>query len=240
MLDIWKIGSDLLASDRIPPTNNSGSTILEPVKEELKLTLLDMLAKGGWVMIPLAILLIGAIYLFFERYLLIRKAAKLNTRFIDTVLHLLKQGNLRQLQEVCRNEHSLIGTVFNRGVQRLGSPIQEIETGMEGAARMVVTKLEKNLALLAAIATLAPLFGFLGTVMGMIKAFSDIAIADNLSIGVIAEGIYGKMITSASGLVVGILAYVGFIILHTMIGQTVHKIEDASNQFIDTLYQPQK
>jgi len=132
----------------------------------------------------------------------------------------------------------LLAVIIDKGSLRLGSSIQEIESGMESTARASIALLEKNLSLLAAVATLAPMFGFLGTVMGMIRIFGDVSAADNLSIGVISGGIYEKMITSAAGLVVGVLGHILYVLINSMIERTIIKLEHAAGQFVDLLYKP--
>lgn len=220
--------------------NQTTSEVVVETKKEFSLTLFQLLEKGGWVMIPIVLLFLATVFLFLERYFFIKSAGKTDDRLINNVIQTLARGKTQDVVTICQNHNSLLANVFEKGALRLGSSISEIEAGMEAAAKNALSTLEKNLSLLAAISTLAPLFGFLGTVMGMIRAFSDIAIADNLSIGIIAGGIYEKMITSAAGLIVGIIAHVCFVTLHTMVDRKLQSFETASNQFIDTLYKPQQ
>lgn len=207
---------------------------------ETNVTVFDLIIKGGWVMVPIFLLLGAAIYLFIERYMVIKKAGDIDRGLIINVCQNIASGNLKSAAALCNANSNLIARILEKGIMRLGSPIQEIEGGMSGAAKTAVAGLEKNMGVLAAIAGLAPMFGFLGTVFGMIQAFSAIAISDNLSIGSISEGIYTKMVTSAAGLIVGILAHGAYVLLNTMIDRTVLSLEVASTEFVDFLYNPQR
>jgi biopolymer transport protein ExbB len=207
---------------------------------EINLSLLDLLLKGGWVMVPIALLLISAIYLFLERYFSIQRLARVDQTLLSNTINSLSQGNIQSARTLVASHPSLLARILERGLLRLGSPITEIETGMEQQARSSISHMEKNLGLLAAISTLAPMFGFLGTVMGMITVFTQIAFSnDQLSISKIADGMYVKMVTSAAGLVVGIFAHMCYVTIHTLIDRSIIKLETAAGQFIDYLYRPQ-
>lgn len=207
---------------------------------ETNVTMLDLIMKGGWVMVPIFLLLGAAIYLFVERYTVIKKAGAIDQGLIVNVCQNIANGNLKSASSLCNANQNLIARILEKGIMRLGSPIQEIEGGMSTAAKTAVAGLEKNMGVLAAIAALAPMFGFLGTVFGMIQAFSAIAVSDNLSIGSISEGIYTKMVTSAAGLIVGILAHMAYVALNTMLDRTILSLEVAATEFVDFLYNPQR
>ena len=130
--------------------------------------------------------------------------------------------------------------MIEKGVSRIGKPIKEIEEAMESVGKLELNRLEKNLSILSLIGRIAPIFGFIGTIGGVIKIFYDISLTDNISIGVISTGLYQKMITSASGLVVGLLAFIGYYILNALLDKTINKMETASVEFMDLLQEPTK
>ncbi len=202
-----------------------------------KVTAVSLIMKGGWVMLPIVILFVGAIYLMVFKYLNFKRLGHVNERLLDSVLEALKKGDKENAMRLCATDTSMLGRILERGIIRLGSPIQEVEGGMESSAKAAINKLEKGMGVLSSIATLAPMFGFVGTVIGMIAIFSDIAASgDVLSISTIANGMYIKMVSSAAGLAVGILAHVFNTYLNTMLDRILTQLEEASNRFIDTLY----
>jgi len=202
------------------------------------LSALELLLKGGLVMIPIFILSFLAIYLFIERYLYIKQSSKLDDNFLNEIKQKLYAGDVKGATEFCSKSKFPIARLIEKGLSRLGSPIRDVESAIENTAKVEIYKMEKNVPILAAIATIAPMFGFLGTVVGMIQAFYNISIQDNISIGVISSGIYTKMITSASGLIVGVVAYIFFTYLNTMIDRVTHKMEVLAIEFLDILHKP--
>ncbi|MFT4032475.1 MAG: MotA/TolQ/ExbB proton channel family protein [Siphonobacter sp.] len=202
------------------------------------LSVIELLAAGGWIMIPIAILLFATIFIFVERWLYLKKATSQSSAFEASFWGLIQSGNLNAAKQMCRNDQSAVSRVLEKGLSRIGTPIPEIEQAMSNSAQLEIAYMEKNLSLLGTFAAIAPMFGFLGTVAGMIRAFHDISVSNNLSIGTISGGIYEKMITSASGLAIGILAYVLLTILNGMVDRAVTKLQIATNQFLDVLYQP--
>lgn len=205
---------------------------------EAGLSVMELLLKGGPVMIPIVLLSIVALALFIERLLYISKAGKLDDRLFAEVKKLLNNGDVSGALKICAGNPLPVARLLEKGVIRLGSPIRDIESGIETTARVEVYRMEKNLNILSAIAAIAPMFGFLGTVIGMIRAFYNISISDNISIGIIASGIYEKMITSASGLIVGVLAYIFYTYLNTMIDRAVNRLEITAIDFLDLLHKP--
>ncbi len=216
------------------------STAATPVAAgaEQSISVLDLLAAGGWIMIPIAVLLFVTIYLFVERWLYLKKATALGASFEASFWGLVQSGNLNAARQLCRSDSSAVSRVLEKGLSRIGTPIPQIEQAMGNTAQLELSYMEKNLGLLGTVAAIAPMFGFLGTVAGMIRAFHDISVSNNLSIGTISGGIYEKMITSASGLAVGILAYILLTILNGMVDRAVARLQAATNQFLDVLYQP--
>jgi len=200
--------------------------------------ILDLLVKGGYVMYPIAVLFAASVFLFIERYLYIRKVGKLDEGFLHTINDMLVAGNVQSAIAYCKNSQFPIAKLLEKGLTRLGSPIRDIETAIENKAKVEIYNMEKNLGILSAIARIAPMFGFLGTVTGMIRTFHNISISNKIDISTIASGIYEKMVTSASGLIVGIIAYVLYTLLMTMIDRTINKMEITAIDFLDILHKP--
>ena len=199
---------------------------------------LDLIMKGGVIMVPIGLLFIIALYLFFERYLYIKRTSKLDSNFLFTIREMLYNGNVQGALAYAKASNFPIARLLEKGINRLGSPIRDIENAIENTAKVEIYNMEKNLGLLSAIAAIAPMFGFLGTVTGMIRSFHDISLANDINIGIISSGIYEKMITSATGLIVGILAHVFYTILMAMIDRNVNKMEITAIDFVDILYKP--
>ncbi|MES2386727.1 MAG: MotA/TolQ/ExbB proton channel family protein [Bacteroidota bacterium] len=202
------------------------------------LSVLSLLVKGGPIMFPIGFLSFVALFLFIERWLYINRVSKVDPNLLSEVRKRLFDGNIKSAIDYCAKSELPVARMIEKGLMRMGSPIRDIESAIENTGRVEIYKMEKNLSILSAIAAIAPMFGFLGTVMGMIKSFYNISISDNISIGIIAEGIYEKMITSASGLIVGVLAYIFFTTLSTMIDRATHRMELAAVDFMDLLHKP--
>ncbi|MBN9381388.1 MAG: MotA/TolQ/ExbB proton channel family protein [Chitinophagaceae bacterium] len=210
------------------------ATITTPQKENLW----DILSKGGILMIPLALLLVIAIFVFFERYMAIKKASRLDDNFMSIIRDHIVTGNLTAARSLAKNTPTAVARIIDKGLQRVGKDIPAIERSMENVARLELYKMERNVSILSVVGYIAPLFGFLGTIFGMFQLFYNISSTGEYSISNIAGGIYVKMISSASGLIIGIVAYVGYRYLNSQIDKTTHKMEAASNEFIDILQEP--
>ena len=210
--------------------------VVAPVQEELSFSLIDMAAKGGWLMIVLAILSVVAIYIFAERLYTIRKASKIDKNFIKDVNDYLLEGKVRSARMLCKRSESSVARMIEKGITRMDKPLQDIQTSVENVANMEVAKLEKGLPALATIAGGAPMIGFLGTVMGMVQAFINIAQAgNNIDITLLSGGIYTAMVTTVGGLVVGILAYFGYNYLTAEVSGVVSKMESSTIEFLDAV-----
>jgi biopolymer transport protein ExbB len=216
--------------------NSPATQEVAKVVEEF--SVMDLLSKGGYVMYPIGFLFVGAVFLFIERYLYINKTAKLDENFLHTINDMLVSGNVQSAITYCKTSQYPIAKLLEKGLSRLGSPIRDIETAIENKAKVEIYNMEKNLGILSAIARIAPMFGFLGTVTGMIRTFHNISISNKIDISTIASGIYEKMVTSASGLIVGIIAYVLYTLLTTMIDRTINKMEITAIDFLDILHKP--
>jgi biopolymer transport protein ExbB len=219
---------------------NVTTGVAQQAAGEAQLNLLQLIIKGGWVMIPILILSIMGFYIFFERYFTLRKANKDESGLMVQVRELIKQGNVSSAIALCKQSNTPIGRMLQKGLLRIGKPIKEIEGSIENVGKLEVAKLEKNISILGIIAGIAPMLGFVGTISGVIKIFYNISLSDNISIGIIAGGLYEKMITSAAGLIVGILAYIGHHVLNLMVDKIILKLETESIDFIDLLEEPSK
>lgn len=207
-------------------------------KDELRFG--DLLVKGGWIMLPIGLLAVLGLVIFFERYFTIRKAAKDESNLMSQVRTSILTGKLESAVAICRNSNSPLGRMLQKGLLRIGRPIKEIEGAIENVGKLEVAKLEKNINILGIIAGIAPMFGFLGTIYGVIKIFYDISKTDNISMGVISGGLYVKMVTSAAGLFVGIVAYVCYHVLNMMVDKVILKLETDAIEFIDLLEEPSR
>lgn len=203
-----------------------------------ELRLIEMVMKGGPMMIPLAILLMVAIYILVERMLVIGKASKGSSTFLPSLKEIIRQGNLSNALSLCRNMNTPEGNMIEQGVSRIGQPVQEIRAAMDKSGANELAKLEKNLTVLNIIGRIAPMFGFIGTIIGVITIFYDISLAKTVEIEIISKGLYQKMITSAGGLVVGVLAFICYHWLNSRIDRLERKLEDSQIKLLDMLNEP--
>ena len=205
-----------------------------------KNTLFDNLVAGDWPMIPLGLLLIAAIYIFVERYLTVRKANADSEEFMKQVRGYVLKGNLEGAKGLCESRNDPFARMIHKGISRLGTgTLKDIEASIENVGKLEIIRLERRMPLLATIAGAAPMIGFMGTVLGMIEAFSVIqASGDQANAAELAGGISTAMITTVSGLVVGILAYLGYNILVALVNKVVFKLELTSSDFLDLLHEP--
>ena len=189
-------------------------------------------------MIPLGLLFLAALYFFFERLIAIKKAAKIDDNFMRIIRDHIVSGNVAAARSFSKNNENPVARIIDKGIQRIGKPIDAIEKSMENVGKLEMYKMERNLNILSLIAGIAPMFGFLGTIIGMVQLFYGISSTGEYTLNSIAGGIYVKMITSATGLIIGLIAYVGHNYLTTQIDKTAYKMEAASSEFIDVLQEP--
>lgn len=209
------------------------------VAEYEKLSLWKMMLKGGWIMIPLAIMSILAIYLFIERFLTIKKASKEESNFMNNIRDFVHNGRLDSAMALCKNNESPLARMIEKGLLRIGKPLSDINTAIETVGRIEVSRLEKGIAMIATIAGAAPMIGFLGTVTGMVRAFYDMSKAgNNIDIQLLSSGIYEAMVTTIAGLIVGITAYICYNILVARIENVVFQLEARATEFMDLLNEP--
>lgn len=208
---------------------------------ETSLSLIDLAIQGGWLMLVLAILSVIAIYIFGEKWWALRRADKIDKNFMKDINDYLLDGKVKSAVSVCRKSDSPIARMIEKGIERMGKPLTDIQTAVENVGNVEVAKLEKGLPFLATIAGGAPMIGFLGTVMGMIRAFYNMAQAgNNIDITLLSDGIYIAMVTTVGGLIVGILAYFGYNFLTSKVSDVVYKMESSTIEFMDALQtQPQ-
>lgn len=203
-------------------------------KEELGFSLIDMACKGGWLMIPLVLLSFVTIYLFAMKWWAIKKASVVSKDLMDNVKANISKGNFKGAIELCQQENTPIAKMIAKGITRLGKPLQDIQTAVENVGSIEIASLEKGLPMMATIAGGAPMIGFLGTVMGMVQAFFNMAQAgSNIDITLLSGGIYTAMVTTVAGLIVGIMAYFGYNFLTAKVSNLVTKMEHATMDFID-------
>lgn len=212
---------------------NTASTAPAP-----SMNLMEMLTNGGPLMIPLALLLVLAVFFFFERLIAIRRASNIDPNFMNIIRDNVYSGNVAAARSLAKNTPNPVAKMIDKGLQRIGKPIDAIEKSMENVGKLEIYKMERNLSILSLVYGIAPMFGFLGTIIGMLQLFYNINSSGEFTPAQIAGGIYTKMITSASGLIIGLLAYVGANFLNAQIDKTVNKMEAASAEFIDILQEP--
>lgn len=205
-----------------------------------KISLWELLAKGGWLMYPLYLLLIVALFIFFERLIAIRKASKIDSSFMPIIRDNILSGNIKGGETLARNTNNPVSRMISKGLKRIGKPIDVIEKSMESVGRQEMYNMERNLNILSLIAGIAPMFGFLGTIIGMVQLFYEINSSGNFELSTIAGGIYVKMITSATGLIIGLIAFIFHNYLSTQVDKTANKMEIAATEFIDILQEPTK
>lgn len=198
----------------------------------------SLLSRGGPLMIPLGILFALAVYFFIERLMVIRKAGKIDENFMNIIRDHIVNGNVAAARTLSKNTNTPVARMIDKGIQRIGKPIDAIEKSMDNVGKLEMYKMEKNLTMLSVIARIAPLFGFVGTIVGLVLLLKEFATISNPSISQIADAMYIKLITSATGLIIGMLAYLGHSYLDTQVNRTGNMMEAASSEFIDMLQEP--
>ena len=210
-----------------------------PAGEEMSFSLIGMAAKGGWLMLVLLALSIIAIYIFGQKWWMIRKAGRIDKNFMKDIHDFIHEGKIKSAVSLCEKYDSPIARLVEKGIERMGRPLQDIQTAVENTGNVEVARLEKGLPILATIAGGAPMIGFLGTVMGMIQAFFNMSQAgNNIDITLLSGGIYTAMVTTVGGLIVGILAYFGYNYLTSSISNLVFRMESTTIDFMDLLHEP--
>lgn len=198
----------------------------------------DLVKMGGWIMIPLGIMLLMAVYVFAERLIAIRNASRIDDNFMNIIRDHIVSGNVTAARSFAKNTNNPVARIIDKGIQRIGKPIELIEKSMNNVGQLEMYHLEKNMGVLSVVSKAAPIFGFVGTLVGLMQLFSRINSSNEFEVGTIAGGIYTKLITSITGLVIGLLAYLAYSYLNTQIDKTSNKMEAASSDFLDVLQEP--
>ena len=229
----------LLQQDTIYPLDTMAGATQQTIElANEKISLIGLLFKAGWIMVPLALLLFATLVIFIERYLTIKRAAKYDGGLMSHIKQNVLSGRLDAALSVCRSSNSVLGRMLEKGLARIGRPIKDIEGAIENIGKLEVAKLEKNLNLLSIISTIAPMLGFVGTIFGVIIIFRDVEAAGGIDIASVSGGLYVKMIASAAGLTIGILAFAGYHVLNTMLERLILRMETDAIEFIDLLDEP--
>jgi biopolymer transport protein ExbB len=208
------------------------------VNKDGQMSLGELLTMGGWIMVPLMLLFIISVYVFVERLIAVRRASRIEGNFMNIIKDHIVNGNVSAARSFAKNTNNPVARIIDKGIQRIGKPIENIEKSMENVGKLELYNMEKNLSILSLIAGIAPMFGFLGTIIGMFQLFYNLASTGEFTIQAMANGIYTKMITSAAGLIIGLLAYIGHSFLSTQVDKTANKMEGASSEFLDILQEP--
>ncbi len=195
----------------------------------------SLILKGGFVMLPIFLFLVLDLFVMFHKFLMINNAAKLPENFVSKLNQLILAGQISEAKIHASSVDSPLGKMLAKGVARLGRPIKDIESAMENTAKVEIGKLEKNMGVLGIVSGIAPMFGFIGTIIGVISIFYDISLQGEISIGGVADGLYQKMVTSAAGLVVGIISHVGYHVVNLRLEAVIHKMEASAIEFIDLI-----
>ncbi|MCX6238562.1 MAG: MotA/TolQ/ExbB proton channel family protein [Bacteroidia bacterium] len=207
----------------------------------VELSFFDLAMKGGWIMIPIIALGFVAVYIFGERYYTIQKAAKIDRNFMDQIKMLIHKGKIDEALMLCRSNDTPVARMIEKGISRIGRPLNDVNTAIENVGNLEISKLEKGFPALASVSGGAPMLGFLGTVIGMVQAFYNMSTAgSNVDVSILSGGIYLAMVTTVAGLIVGITAYFAYNILVAKVESVVFKMEATTSEFMDLLHEPAK
>jgi biopolymer transport protein ExbB len=221
------------------PVAETVDAVATKTQEFDSLSVIDLAIKGGWIMAILAVLSVIAVYIFVERWLTLRKANREEKYFMDEIKEHIHHNRLKEALALCKRQDTPSARMIEKGIKRLGKPLNDIHAAIENVGNLEVSRLEKNLTGLATIAGAAPMIGFLGTVIGMIISFYDMAKAgNNIDIQLLSSGIYLALVTTVGGLIVGIVAYVGYNYLVGQIDRIIFKLEARTTEFLDLLNEP--
>ncbi|MDH8701870.1 biopolymer transport protein ExbB [Dysgonomonadaceae bacterium PH5-43] len=231
----------LFIQEGLSETATNVTEILASEAVEVKMNVLELAMKGGWLMIPIILLLFIAIAVFIERILVVNKAAKEDDTFMDRIKDYIHDGNIKSAENLCLSTNTPYSRMILKGIQRLGRPMNDILVAIENVGNIEIARLEKGFGWVATTAAAAPMIGFLGTVTGMIKAFFDMANAGtNVDITLLSSGIYEALVTTVAGLFVGIIAMLAYNFLTARVDSVVTKMETKTMDFMDLLNEPTK
>ncbi len=206
-----------------------------------ELSVWDLTLSGGWLMIPLALLAIVSIYIFFERCFAISSSTREDKNFMQQIRTLIHDGRIDEAEKLCKSANTPYSRMIEKGVSRIGRPMNDVLVAIENVGNMEVAKLEKGFTWLATTAAGAPMIGFLGTVTGMVQAFFALASAgSNSNVSILASGIYEALVTTVAGLIVGIIALFAYNYLTSRVNKVMNKLEGNAMDFMDLLNEPAK
>ena len=231
----------MIQSDMSTVVDTMGEAVGETVSAPERITMWDMALNGGWIMLLLVLLLVLAIYIFIERFLTLNGAlkGKEDEQFMENIRQLVHEGKVDEARSLAKETATPLGRMISKGFSRLGRPLPDIQAAIENEGQLEVANLEKHVSIVATVASLGPMIGFLGTVVGMIKAFQIMSYAgNNIDIQMLAEGIYTAMVTTVGGLIVGITCYFLNNLLVNSINKVVFELEVRANEFMDLLHEP--
>ena len=207
-------------------------------KEE---TLFSLAMKGGWVMYPIYVLSIIAVYIFVERYYAIKKAQKIDINFMNRIRDYIMEGKIDAAKNLCQTINNPVAHMIHKGLSRIGRPLNDVSAAIENVGRLEIYKLEEGLPTLASCAGGAPMLGFFGTVIGMVQSFMQMSSAgNNINVSMLSQGIYTALITTVAGLIVGIFAYFAYNALVAKVEKVVNTLEATTTEFMDLLNEPVK
>jgi biopolymer transport protein ExbB len=207
-------------------------------KEE---TLLSLAMKGGWVMYPIYVLSIIAVYIFVERFFAIKKAQKIDINFMNRIRDYIMEGKIDAAKNLCETTDNPVAHMIHKGISRIGRPLNDVNAAIENVGRLEIYKLEEGLPTLASCAGGAPMLGFFGTVIGMVQSFMQMSSAgNNINVSLLSTGIYTALITTVAGLIVGIFAYFAYNALVAKVEKVVNTLEATTTEFMDLLNEPVK
>ncbi|HCE59119.1 MAG TPA: biopolymer transporter ExbB [Prolixibacteraceae bacterium] len=214
-------------------------TALAAQPDGISMSFIDLAVKGGWIMIPILLLSVIAVYIFVDRYFAIKKAGKIDASLLERVKVYITGGKIDAALALCKSTDNPASRMIEKGISRIGRPLTDVNAAIEIVGNLEIAKLEKGLPVLASVAGGAPMLGFLGTVMGMIQAFYDMSNAgNNIDVTLLSAGIYQAMVTTVAGLIVGITAYFAYNILVSNVEKVVFKMEATTSEFMDLLNEP--
>ncbi len=215
------------------------SAVSQP--QEAHINAFELATKGGWIMIPIFLLLFVAIAIFIERIIVIKKAGKVDENFMKRIKDYIHEGKIDSALNLCRTLDKPYSRMIEKGISRLGRPMNDIQVAVENVGNIEIAKLEKGFTWVATSAGGAPMLGFLGTVTGMVRAFFDMANAGtNVDITLLSSGIYEALVTTVAGLIVGIIALFAYNYLVAEVNGVINKMESYSMEFMDLLNEPTK
>ena len=219
--------------------NQVATDVMATEPEGISLNFLELAMKGGWIMIPIILLSLVGMFIFGDRYIAILKASKVDPNLMNQIRSNILDGNIDAAMQLCKSNDKPTTRMIQKGISRIGRPLNDVSAAIENVGNLEIAKLEKGLPVLASVAGGAPMIGFLGTVMGMIQAFYDMANAgNNIDVTLLSSGIYQAMVTTVAGLIVGIFAYFAYNILVSRVEKVVFNMEATTTEFMDLLNEP--